>query len=477
MRTLLNSISLLTANVIGSLASYLVVVLIARHLGAASFGIYTFAIAYAGFFVTIPNFGIDRILIRQISRDKKLTSEHLMTAGSIRLALLVVGLVIGIVVTKLLKYPASTQLAVLVLGLSLSANLFSELFRSVFYAFEAMPAESVMRAFGRTITVVAVAVAVYSGLGLFEVAVAILLTSLLEATAYGLSAHKRFGLHWVDLKFGKGKEMVVASLPLAINTVLVVAYFRLSVVVLTTLKGALAAGWFGAAFTFIQLLQLVSASVAGVALPILSRQQRQSQDQLLASLKKATYYLLLLAGPVSLVISFMARNLILTVYGPQFMPAVEALRLLIWASVFMFIGSIYGTALISLDKQRGLIAIGAIAVVVNLTTNFLAIPRWSYMGATLATLVTEASVAVLAYLLVSRILKGLSIHSLMLKPAAVTLVMAITMYMIGDWNWILQAIVATLVYVLAVVLIGAVQREDWQMLTVLKPARSVHNVI
>jgi O-antigen/teichoic acid export membrane protein len=340
-----------------------------------------------------------------------------------------------------------------------------------------MPAETVIRAFGRTITVVAVAIAVYSGRGLLEVAWAILLASLVEVTTYGFLAQRRFGLHRVNLNWGIVKKTVLASSPLAINTMLVVAYFRLSMVVLTTLKGAQAAGWFAAAFAFIQLLQLVSGSVAAVALPIMSRQQRQSHDQLLASLNKATYYLLLLVGPVSLVICFMAKHLVLFVYGTQFMPAVESLRLLIWASVFMFMGSIYGAALISLDKEQGLIAIGVIALVVNMTTNFLAIPRWSYMGATLATLITEASVAALAYAFVSRALKGFSISSLMVKPVSVTLVLAVAMLMMRSCPWVLQAFLATLVYVLTVILIRAVQREDWQMLSAFTAARSVQDVI
>lgn len=477
MRALLNSISLFVANVIGSAASYLVIVLIARHLGAASFGLYSFAIAYAGFFVTIPNFGLDRIVIREVSRNKPAASEYVMTAGSIRLGFLALGVVIAVIVTRLFRYPADTQVIVLVLGLSLVVNLFSELFRSVYYAFEAMPAETVIRAFGRTITVVAVAIAVYSGRGLLEVVWAILLASLVEVTTYGFLAQRRFGLHRVNLNWGIVKKTVLASSPLAINTMLVVAYFRLSMVVLTTLKGAQPAGWFAAAFAFIQLLQLVSGSVAAVALPIMSRQQRQSHDQLLASLNKATYYLLLLVGPVSLVICFMAKHLVLFVYGTQFMPAVESLRLLIWASVFMFMGSIYGAALISLDKEQGLIAIGVIALVVNMTTNFLAIPRWSYMGATLATLITEASVAVLAYAFVSRALKGFSISSLMVKPVSVTLVLAVAMPIMRNCPWVLQAFLATLVYVLTVILIRAVQREDWQMLSAFTAARSVQDVI
>ena len=61
------------------------------------------------------------------------------------------------------------------------------------------------------------------------------------------------------------------------------------------------------------------------------------------------------------------------------------------------------------------------------------------MRATFATLIAEASAVVLTCLVLSRDLWGLSIGSLILKPALVTLVLGVAMYIIRSWNWVLQA--------------------------------------
>ncbi len=478
MKSLINSIALFVANAMTSLAYYVIVIMIARRLGTVDFGDYVFAIAYGGLFMTLPNFGLDRIFIREVARQKAAAGRYLASAGAIRLVLVVFSLVPAVLAARWLGYSTRLQNLIVIFFLSLALNLFSELFRSLFYAFEAMPFETLVRACGRMVTVVGVVIVIDRGAGLVGVAWAVALTALIELLLYGVSALRRFKPAGLRVSRELCSALTRASLPVAMNTTLVVIYFKINIVILKTLKGAEAAGWFGAAFTFVQLLQLVSGSVAGVALPVMSRHYRRSGDQLLGPLNKATYYLMLAAFPLALGTSVLSPHLIGLIYGNQYAPAVESLRIIIWASVFMFLGSIYGTALIVLDKQLMLVWIAAGAVVVNVALNFALIPSFSLIGGSVATVITEACVALLTYLFVHNAIKNLSVQSLMLKPVGAAGVMGVSLYVLRNINWTLQAVLAAAVYLAALIIMRGIPQEDWRMLlNFLRPERSAQDVI
>lgn len=476
MKSLVNSLTLLIANSITSVAYYVVIILIARRLGAFDFGDYLFAITYAGLFVTLPNFGLDRIFIREVSRNEDALGQYLTATIVLRLMLTVLAAILALGIARLLGYTPHIHTLVLILGFSLVANMFSELFRSTFYAFEMMPVETLLRALGRLLTVAGVGIAIFRGYGLATVSWVIAFAALLEVGLYALSVFLKFKPRNLQINWRLCRELAQECFPMAVNTLLVVIYFRLGLIILSTLKGSEVAGWFGAAFTFVQLLQLVSGAVAGVALPKMARQYLVSPNQLLESLSKATRYLLLLVFPLCVGISLSARYVIEIVYGSQYFPSVGALQILIWASVFMFLGSIFSTALISLNKQYWLGWTAVAAVAINVTLNLLLIPRLSYVGCSIATVMTEAFVALLSYLAVCRYLKGGPNLYFALKPLMAALAMAACMYLLQDLYWILQVILAGAIYIMAVIILRAIPAEDWQVLwSMLRFGRSAHD--
>lgn len=478
MKNLANSTALFIANAITSVAYYAMIILIARRLGATEFGNYSFAIAYAGLFVTVANFGLDRILIREISRDRESAAKYLATTAVLRICLAVLALLLASVSAEMVGYPVEMQVLIIVFGLSLVINLFSETFRSVFYAFEAMPSETMVRLIGRGIVTVSVILALASGMSLIGVGWAIAASSFCELFVYSIVAVKSFRLRHLRFDIHICWNMLRESLPLAVNTLLVVIYFRMNVVILTTLKGAQAAGWFGAALTFVQLLQLVSGTVVGVALPVMSRQYTQSSSRMLGSLNKAIYYLLILVFPLVVGTYFAAPHLVDLIYGAQYSQSIAALQIVAWSSIFMFMGSIFNTALIALNKQGWLMLIALAAAIFNVLLNLLLIPFGGHIGTSVATVVTEALVAVLAYGLTVKYLKGTAIRRLFIKPMVAAGIMGLTMYALRDINWILGGVLAVIVYTVMLVVIRGVPQEDQRkLMNYLKTRQKVHDAI
>ena len=169
-RNLVNGAALLGANIVTSGAQYVIVILVARALGPESFGTYLFAFTFAAFFATLCNFGLDRILIREIVRTPAGAPTYLLAAAGLRLLLGALSAALALVAAWWLGYTTELRLAIALLLTAQILGLFSELFRSVLFASGAMPREALLRAFGRFVAVAAVATSLLAGWSLVGLA-------------------------------------------------------------------------------------------------------------------------------------------------------------------------------------------------------------------------------------------------------------------------------------------------------------------
>lgn len=415
-RTLVNGLALLGSNVVTSGAQYVIVVIVARAFGPETFGDYVFAFTFASFFATLCNFGLDRILIRDIVRQPAAASQHLLAAAGVRLALGALSAALTAVVAWAAGYPPSLRLVIALLLLAQILGLFSELCRSVLFAFGAMPRDAVLRAAGRCIGVAAVAAGLVMGWGLPGVAAGLAVGGAAELLLYATAMTRRLVLRYTPVDWDVARGLVRSAWPIALNTVLVVLYLRINVVMLTSWTGAEAAGEFGAAFTFVQVLQVVSGTLAGVLLPTLTARKLQGHDQVLAAVRSATYYVLLFVLPATVGMSLLASELMTFVYGPQYAGAASVLAVLAWANPFMFLGSLYGTLLIVLDAERILIPVSAAALVVSGAANYLFVPAFGAAGAAWASVLTELTVALSVVWGARRLLGRLDATAMLIRP-------------------------------------------------------------
>jgi len=89
-------------------------------------------------------------------------------------------------------------------------------------------------------------------------------------------------------------------------------------------------------------------------------------------------------------IYFLAPWIIMVLAGNAYLASVEVLRILLVAMVFAYLGHLVGFTLIAKGKQKLILLIGVISLIVNIGGNLLFIPRFGIVGAAWVTVVTEA---------------------------------------------------------------------------------------
>ena len=196
MKLLKHATAAFTANTVTAGAQYALVVLVARGLGPDAFGGFVFALAFGSLVAVLPNFGLDRILVRQVVRDRAAASSWFAAAGTLRLGLAVAAIAVAALLLPALVPAGQSTTAAFLIVLSLILALAAELCRSALYASEALTFETALRLAGRALTLGLAATAVVFGRSLRALGVALAVAAAIEAAVYLQATVRRLRLHW-----------------------------------------------------------------------------------------------------------------------------------------------------------------------------------------------------------------------------------------------------------------------------------------
>ena len=188
------------------LASLALVIAMARVLGPAEFGKFTFAYALATMLGVALEFGVSPVLTRGVARDPAATAAQWAAAATLKLGLLALAGPLFLALPLLARRPWDTTAAVWLLGLALALQSFVENGVSVFTGVQRLDHELRVRLVEKSVLVVAGFTALGLGAGLLGVVCAFVLAA---AVSLGLTTgliHRRLARldGWWEARGGVG---------------------------------------------------------------------------------------------------------------------------------------------------------------------------------------------------------------------------------------------------------------------------------
>jgi len=455
-----NTAVLLSSQVISRLVSFFYIMYTARYLGAEGFGILSFALAFTGIFGVFTDLGLGQLTIREIARDKSLAGKYLTNISAMKIILVVITFGLIALVINLLGYPEQTIRVVYLIALSVISGAFTGIFNSIFQAFERMEYISLGQILSSFLMLAGVIFAMKQGFGvigfssLYLIASTIVLGYSLIVLKWRFSNPTSASLAWVPWKMGIDwsfwKPTIKEALPFGLTAIFTTVYFRIDTVMLSLMKGNDVVGWYNAAYRLIFVLMLIPTAVVGSIFPVIARLYVSSQDSMRLAYEKSFKYLLIIGLPIAVGTTILADKIILLIYGGEFVPSITALQILIWVALLMFLTYLLGNTLGAADKQRKVLAVTGISAAVNVLLNLLLIPRFSYIGAAITTVITEGVVFILLFYFVSRYLYKVPLHKHMVKLLPATSIMAISVFYLRGIGLLGAIPIGIIVYFVAV---------------------------
>ncbi|MBV8444308.1 MAG: polysaccharide biosynthesis C-terminal domain-containing protein [Candidatus Dormibacteraeota bacterium] len=224
------------------------------------------------------------------------------------------------------------------------------------------------------------------------------------------------------------RPWVRAAVPLGITFVITTVYFKIDVPILQRFRPYSEVGAYTFAYKPFEALLFIPFSLRGVVFPLLSVYHRRAPDRVLPLSEKFFKALVLLGWPITVGVFMLAPqfNSLL-----QLFPTSEpALRILALAIVFMFADNTFAATLNAIDKQNVFALVALVGLVVNVGVNLVVIPRYGYIGASWAVVVTEAALVIVGWFVLRAQLGTLRVVHAAWKAVAAGAVMGVFLYFV-----------------------------------------------
>ncbi len=390
-----NSLILIGIEVLAKILGLLVFVSMARTVGAVELGVYAFGMSLSSLAALLPRFGFERYAQRELPRAPEAFPRLWAAIVAVKVPLSAVA---AAGVLMMLWLSGSTAPKIRVVLVLLSAVLLYEFVgfhAACFRAFQRPVYEAQVRLVFSGLYVTLGLLALRAGLGVVGIAIGLVFAGAIALAHSTWLLHRR--IHPIAFHVDSRSVwlVVVESLPLFLLVLVVLLYNQADVLLLSFLAGDREVGIYAAAMKIFEATALIPGGVTGTVLPALAREWAISRKQFAATFEPAFRYLTTLGVPLAVGGTICAGEIVRVMYGPQYGPSATALRILLWAVVFNFWNHLLFAALIAMDRERGLLVIGASGVVVSVTMNLILIPPFGALGSSAATVLTQAFLFIL----------------------------------------------------------------------------------
>lgn len=394
-----NSVYLFLARFINSLAILVLILVVSRRLGPDIFGGYSFLNAVVMTGIVFANFGLDAHMVREVSRDHSLGHTCLASVLGFKV---ISSLIVMVGLYGLFKIFLIDQALVRLLAVFSIVICLNSISQSLWFygdAFQKFRFHAGLWAFSNIIKVPMVWLFISVGENLKMVIYALVLAEFISLIVSGLCVYTFFGgfLNSFSIKFIS--KLCKKVWPLAIIFILGALYFRIDLMMLEIMKGDKAAGIYSAAYKLIEFLSIVPGTICVAALPGLSADYCKNIGTFRANSVRSLLFLGTGGIGTGLFLYLFAKQIILHLYGPLFFESIICLSILSGAVFFLFINGYLAYIAIAMNNERGMALILFISTILNVLFNYYLIPKYSYIGASLSTLLSEIFMSLFCVLL------------------------------------------------------------------------------
>lgn len=179
-------------------------------------------------------------------------------------------------------------------------------------------------------------------------------------------------------------------------------YFKIDLFMLQAFKGTSDVGVYSAGYKFFEALIFIAVSYNVSATPTLSRLKNDS-NLLLRKIIRDSAFLISIGFFVVIGTWIFAPLVLPLVFKTTFIPSIWVLKIVIFALPCILFNSILMNVLYVLNKAQYVIILFIIQTVINITLNYFIIPKYSYYGSSVITVISELINGILLLLICMRV--------------------------------------------------------------------------
>ena len=434
----------------------------ARYLGVVGFGILSSALALTSIFSVFMDLGLSTLTIRDVSRNKSILNQYVGNIATIKIILSLITLSIIFIIVNFSNYNHQTISVIYFIAIYAGFNTFSLLFLAVFQANQKMEYQSFGTILSSILLLSGVLLAIYSKFNIIQFSIIYTIVGALTLS-YTIIVYKlKLSLPKIKFDFNIWKTLIKESWPFAITGVSINIYTWIDTIILALIQGQYAVGLYNASYKLVLVFLFIPVVFNTAIFPLMSRYYISSKSNLNISFEKLFKIMMIIAIPLAVGTVIIANKVILFIYGEQFIGAVISMQILIWSMVLIFARSPFERFLDSSNRQLTVTKIFIIGVVFNVILNIIVIPKYSYIGAGIVTVLTDILVFILLMITVKDLglLISKNIKQSLIKIVLSSLIMGLVVYSLLGLNLFLLIGIGCLVYIFILLTFKIVDKDE-----------------
>lgn len=385
----LNASWLVGSKVIQMILSFFISLLTARFLGPSNYGLINYATAYTTFFSSLCTLGLNSIVVKELLDTPDEEGVVIGTAIGMRFLSSFFSLLSIVGISILFDKSDSITVTVVILC---NIGLVLQVFDTINYWFQA----HLLSKYSAIINLIAYTIlssyrifllATGKSVQWFAVGTSIdqLVIAVLLYVVWKKKNHTKlsFSLKRAKLMLGKSYHFILSGLMVSV-------YNSTDKLMLKQMLEEAEVGYYSLAVSLCTMWTFVLLAIIDSMTPDILKQFRDGNIDLFNRRNRQLYCMVFYVSIfVSILFCLFGTFAIQLLYGNEYLPSVNPLRVATWFVAFSYLGSARSVWIISHNKQKYLKYIYALAACLNVVLNYLFIPLWGATGAAVASLATQ----------------------------------------------------------------------------------------
>ena len=458
-----NTTLILIAQIVTYILGFFITIYTVRYLGVGNFGILSLALSITGIFIIFTDLGLGTLIVREIARDKSVTDKYISNIVLMKVLLTILTLGLIVLTVTILGYSPAVKNVIYIITFSIMIGTFTSFLSAIFQANEKMLHLSISNILTSVTMFVGTFVGIYYKLDLNFFAAIYLISNTLIFIYIFIVYLRTFSLPQLEIDLSFWKPTLKEAWPFGITGLSGMLYTYIDSIMLSVFQGTEAVGFYSVAYRIMLIMLFIPNAVNLAIFPVMSQFYTYSKDSLKMVHERYFKYMIMLGIPIGAGITILANKIILLIFGQGFTQSIIVLQILIWTIVLTFAGASFVQLLVSTNKQLVITKISGICVVFNIIINLILIPKYSYIGASFATLLTE--ILLVGYIIYASYKLGYGIDSKVVindlsKVLIATFIMSAAIWYFNGLNLFILMIAGIFIYFISLYLVRGIDEED-----------------
>lgn len=383
-----NAFWIIGCKIIKMILVLIVTMLTARYLGPSNYGVINYASGLVAFITPVMQLGINSIMVHEFVQYPNEEGKIIGTSMVMNIfsSILCIAGIIGFVLIV-----NAGEIETILVCMIYSLILVVQAMEMIQYWFQSKLLSkytAIAMVFSYFIlTIIQIVLLIFkANIYYFTLSYSIefLLIDIFLIIAYKIVGTQKisFSVDVCKRLWSMGKYYIVSSMMITI-------FAQTDKIMLKLMVSNEAVGYYSAGVTCAGMISFIFAAIIDSARSTIFQSKKESQEKFDINLQRLYSVIIYFSFFVSIFICILAPVIVGILYGREYYPTINVLRIIVWYTTFSYLGTIRNIWILSEGKQKYLWIINMSGALLNIIINIMLIPQMGILGAAIASLLTQ----------------------------------------------------------------------------------------